>query len=407
MVVGVETNGANFFRSLDKAILTEDPSSREYYINQAVRQVVAPNNDSGPFQITPGWIQNEIELGYSINGPIIGDLKTIRETVKSIFRTAVENGDSHEKVLNALKNADTRFDTIQMAHCIAHSFLRIHTNLEKIPGISAKTRVRLAFVAYNVGEGRVYSIARRIASKGGTIESHLEKEGISPRDFHKRLKHIELSSQENVTKIASNDVSYERVTHPSVSAMEEVSSSVHIQKVSMNTESILSSSAVNDPNYISTPEVKQIMAQVINIQSRLKSKNTLTDLEAKLLINTPKDIAQINTVENNIHHWIKEDKNGTDGAEKTVVQLQKYAGILYKKVIVEHTEYFKQQKGSASAKIIDQLAVVAEGIDKKVVPLQKFLKKQDEQKIRQAQVDMIGDARLQYASGERDMRRAA
>lgn len=381
-------------------------------IDKAVRQVVAPgyHGDTGPFQITPGWIRNEIQLGYSIEGPIIDDPKTIRETIKNIFRTAVENGDSHEKVLNALKNADARFDTVKMAHCIAHSFLRIHTNLEKIPGISAKIRVRLAIVAYNVGEGRAYSIAKRIANAGGTIESHLEEEGISPGDFHKRLKHIELSSQENAIKLASNDVSYERVAHSSVSAPEEVSSGAHIQKVSMNTESILRDSAVNDPNYISTPEVKQVMAQVINIQSHLKSKNTLTNLEEELLINTPKDIAQINTVENNIHHWIKEDRNGTDGAEKTVVQLQKYAGILYKKVIVEHTEYYKQKKGPASAKIIDQLLIVAQNIDKKVVPLNRFLEKQEkqeQQKIRQAQADLLGDARLHYASGGRDMRPAA
>lgn len=131
------------------------------------------------------------------------------------------------------------------------------------------------------------------------------------------------------------------------------------------------------------------MGQVISLQNYLKNKTNLTQIESELLEETPRNIAQIDMVEKNIDYWAGKSRMGVEGAKDTVVKLQVAKGTIYKRVITDHTNYFKYTKGSAGAKVIDQLTLAAQDIDEKVIPLSRFLEKQEQQKTRQVQINTL------------------
>ena len=150
------------------------------------------------------------------------------------------------------------------------------------------------------------------------------------------------------------------------------------------------------------------MGNVIQLQSYLQSKSTLTSVERRFLAETPPKIDQIATIGENIAHWVGRETEGVEGATSTIYKLQLANCTLHKEVIAQAIDYFgpkAENDGSASARVVEQLKSAAQTVDEKIIPLNRYIKsekqavaKATQASKRQSQVSLLADARMERAA---------
>nr|MDD3719757.1 hypothetical protein [Candidatus Gracilibacteria bacterium] len=275
MASTVESSNGKFLASYIKAVNAGNSKERAVYIERALKDIIAGNNDVGVFQITPIWIKEEIQKGAKVDGHILTNLSTLKSKVRSVLINSSIKGLSSDELLNKLADVDVRFDIVKMGTLIQNWFIRTSKHYDGYNNLTNREKFIITHSSYNIGITTADRIAREV--RNGNLAEIFKKYGV--KDIYKRLKQIALSTQGNNELQNFSRVSFETARH----------NPVIVAQANFETRIKIASIISRDPTIFG--KVKESLINMLKDDPKLeKISRSIDYYEIKAKNGSPKEI---------------------------------------------------------------------------------------------------------------------